>query len=174
MFCVKQNRVLRRVHFSRNEYQCGDFNGNGRDIESRASLGIFLLGRSFPLAHGRCVVILRRLSHEFIPPVQKPATSPADASAVLTTLTPDLIITDFHLNQKESGVDIIRNARDLSGRITPAILATGDTGPSVRTLGIGDLHRVSKPVDATILITLVQRLLASKPAAKPTPPGCGR
>ncbi|MGO8854967.1 MAG: CheR family methyltransferase [Steroidobacteraceae bacterium] len=104
------------------------------------------------------------------------ATSPADAYAVLTTLTPDLIITDFHLNQKESGVDIIRNARERSGRIIPAILATGDTGPSVRTLGIGDLHRVSKPVDATILITLVQRLLASKPPseAEPTPPGCGR
>ncbi len=103
------------------------------------------------------------------------ATSPADAYAVLATLTPDLIITDFHLNQKESGVDIIRNARERSGRIIPAILATGDTGPSVRTLGIGDLHRVSKPVDATILITLVQRLLASNPPseAEPTPPGCG-
>ena len=90
------------------------------------------------------------------------ATSPSDAYAVLERLTPDLIITDLHLNNKESGIDIIRAARERNGGLIPAILATGDTGHSVATLGVDDIHSVRKPVDATVLITLVRRLLESK------------
>jgi len=92
------------------------------------------------------------------------ASSPPAAFAALEHLTPDLIITDFHLNHEISGADIIRGARERKGRLIPAILVTGDTGPAARTLGIEDVQSVNKPVDATVLITLVRRLLESNPS----------
>ena len=87
------------------------------------------------------------------------ASSPPEAYAVLEHLTPDLIITDFHLNHTESSVDIIRAARARKGRFIPAIMATGDTGPSARVPGIDEVQSLSKPVDPTVLIADLRRLL---------------
>jgi two-component system CheB/CheR fusion protein len=94
------------------------------------------------------------------------ATSPPEAYSVLERLTPDLIITDFHLDHPDSGVDIIRAARTRGGRSIPAILATGDTGSSMGRLNIENLHLISKPVDANALIGLVHQLLESRSRSK--------
>jgi hypothetical protein len=102
--------------------------------------------------------------------VPESATSPADAYTVLEHLTSDPIITDFHLNHKESGVDIVRGARERTRRFISAILATGDTGRSMGSLGIDDVHSVSEPVDAAVvLIALVQRLRESRRPSQAIP-----
>jgi two-component system CheB/CheR fusion protein len=97
------------------------------------------------------------------------ATSPPEAYAVLEQLTPDLIITDYHLNHPESGVDIIQEARKRLGRLIPGILATGDTGSSMSKLHIDKVETVSKPVDADKLILLARRLLEPKPRPEGEP-----
>jgi hypothetical protein len=53
-----------------------------------------------------------------------------------------------------------------AGRPIPAILATGDTGPSLGKLNLGEVHTVRKPVDADKLILLARQLLEPKPPAR--------
>ncbi len=97
------------------------------------------------------------------------ATSPPEAFAVLERLEPRLIITDFHLNHHDSGVEIVKAARKRLGRQVAAILVTGDTGTSMHQLQIENVEMVSKPVDANKLILLARRLLGTKPQ-----PECNR
>ena len=89
------------------------------------------------------------------------AASPPEAYAKLDTFIPDLIITDFHLNHKESGLDIIRSIRQRLKRTIPAIIVTGDTSKMIDKLELADLEIMTKPIDADQLITLSRRLLSA-------------
>lgn len=62
---------------------------------------------------------------------------------------PDLIITDFHLNHKESGLDIIHKALTPDGHQILTILVTGER-----------LQLMSKPLTPDELLTQAYCLLA--------------
>jgi two-component system CheB/CheR fusion protein len=90
------------------------------------------------------------------------ATSPPEAFKVMDKLTPDLIISDFHLNHKENGADIIHRARTIGGQQIPAILVSGDTSSTMDEMSAQDIVVTSKPVDPDKLISLARKLLAER------------
>ena len=94
-----------------------------------------------------------------------PAASGAQAVDRIsrTGIKPDAILCDYRLKEPRSGVEVIRDLRDLFGRGLPAALISGDTDPDVlrlaRESGLALLH---KPVSPAKLRTLLQRLVVNK------------
>jgi PAS domain S-box-containing protein len=92
------------------------------------------------------------------------AASPAEVyEAIATESRPiDLIITDYHLQQTESGLDIVSTVRQRLGRDVPAIIVTGDTSPVIGVNRLEGLELMSKPIDTSALLSVTQRLLTSR------------
>lgn len=75
----------------------------------------------------------------------------------------DLIVSDYHLDDGETGVDAIAAVRSLLGRNLKAILVTGDTSSLVRELQHERVTQIaSKPIDADQLLELIASLLDAK------------
>ena len=87
------------------------------------------------------------------------ASSPPEAYKVLNKLTPDLIISDFHLNHKDTGASIIHKAKTPDGRPVPAILVSGDTSTEMDKINSANLVVMNKPVDPEKLISVARELL---------------
>ena len=89
------------------------------------------------------------------------ASSPAEAYSKLDdpATTPDVIVTDYHLGDHETGVDLVRSARRRTGRTMPAILVTGDTSPQAAELNIEKLQSLNKPIDVDELLASIRQLL---------------
>ena len=73
-----------------------------------------------------------------------------------------LLITDYHLREGETGMDVIAALRGALRRDLPAIVVTGDTSSTVRDIDpAGGIHLVSKPIDAEQLLSLLKKLLSA-------------
>lgn len=87
------------------------------------------------------------------------ARNSAEATELLKTETPDLIITDYGLAQQETGIDLLKRIREVLKKNVPAIVVTGNT--SVQRNQATDtgenIEIVSKPIDPYILLQLVQK-----------------
>ena len=59
----------------------------------------------------------------------------------------------------ENGVDLVRAARQRTGRTIPAILVTGDTSPRAAGTGIEKLQGLNKPIDVEELLASIRKLL---------------
>lgn len=90
------------------------------------------------------------------------ASTPGEARALLEEFTPDIIVTDLHLGNDESGINLIAAARKRTGRAIAAILLTGDTSFSVDTMGIDDLVVCHKPIDPEEFLSGMRQLLESR------------
>ncbi|HEY6925270.1 MAG TPA: hypothetical protein VI653_17475 [Steroidobacteraceae bacterium] len=90
------------------------------------------------------------------------ATSLTEAGECLrTTPSLDLLITDYHLGEGETGKEAVAAARPLRGSQFKSILLTGDTSAAVReSHGDEPLYFLSKPVSPTDLFKLLGELLA--------------
>jgi two-component system, sensor histidine kinase len=74
----------------------------------------------------------------------------------------DLLVTDYHLNDGETGTDVIAALRETLGFPLKAVLMTGDTSTAVRELPRDSHLRVaSKPIRAEELLTMLRALLAA-------------
>ena len=74
----------------------------------------------------------------------------------------DLLVTDYHLANGETGTEVIRKLREALGISLKAVLMTGDTSSAVRDLPRDPYMRIaSKPVNAEELLTLLRALLAA-------------
>ena len=74
----------------------------------------------------------------------------------------DLLITDYHLSEGETGLQIITALRELLGLPLKAVLITGDTSSAIKDLPLDPCLRItSKPVRADELLTLLRELLAN-------------
>jgi two-component system CheB/CheR fusion protein len=74
----------------------------------------------------------------------------------------DLLVTDYHLNDGETGTQVIAALRQILGFRLKAVLMTGDTSTEVRDLPRdGYLRIASKPIRAEELLTLLRALLAA-------------
>lgn len=74
----------------------------------------------------------------------------------------DLLVTDYHLANGETGTAVIAALRESLGAHLKAVLITGDTSAAVKELPRDPLMRIArKPVQADELLTLMRGLLAS-------------
>jgi CheY-like chemotaxis protein len=73
----------------------------------------------------------------------------------------DLLVSDYHLNDGETGIQVIAALRDVLGQSLKAVLATGDTSTAIHDLPRDPHLRItSKPIKAEGLLTLLRALLA--------------
>jgi CheY-like chemotaxis protein len=75
---------------------------------------------------------------------------------------PDMVVTDYHLADGETGVQVLEALRRNAGRSLPAVMITGDTSSAMRELGAADpgLRSVSKPIDADELLAILREQVA--------------
>jgi PAS domain S-box-containing protein len=74
----------------------------------------------------------------------------------------DLLVTDYHLANGETGTAVISALRESLGTHLKAVLVTGDTSTAVKDLPRDPFMRVaSKPIKADELLTLMRALLAA-------------
>jgi PAS domain S-box-containing protein len=72
----------------------------------------------------------------------------------------ELVITDYHLADNETGIDVIESVREIRGQDRRVILVTGDTSSAIKDLPIGTATRIaSKPIHADDLLRLLAELL---------------
>ena len=77
--------------------------------------------------------------------------------------TLDLIISDFHLADGISGLQVIEQLRTKLGPRIPAFLVSGDISPATRKEAHdGGYHLLHKPVDPMSLRALINRMLRKK------------
>jgi two-component system CheB/CheR fusion protein len=73
----------------------------------------------------------------------------------------DLLVTDYHLSQGETGLEIITELRERLRVPLKAVLITGDTSSAIKNLPLDPCLRItSKPTNADELLTLLSALLA--------------
>jgi len=72
----------------------------------------------------------------------------------------DLLVTDYHLGNGETGTQVIAALRNALGVAVKAVLMTGDTSTAVRELPLDTrLRMASKPIKAEELLVLLRALL---------------
>ena len=78
----------------------------------------------------------------------------------------DLLVSDYHLKEDQTGLTVISGIREQLARNIPAILVTGDTSSAIRKLPSDrQLRLASKPIDAQELLSLMNELLHPDDAA---------
>lgn len=76
--------------------------------------------------------------------------------------TIDLLVTDYHLGEGETGIQVIAAVRDTLKAQVKSVLITGDTSSAIKDLPRDSFFRVaSKPIRAEELLTLLRGLLAA-------------
>jgi len=86
----------------------------------------------------------------------------ADARAAIIELNflPDLIISDYRLNESATGIDAITELRQLVEKDVPALIISGDTDPRLlEKIHDEDYFLLHKPVRIDKLRTVIGSLL---------------
>ncbi len=74
----------------------------------------------------------------------------------------DLLVTDYHLQDGKTGLDVIAAVRSAINPRLKTVLLTGDTSSAIMQLSRDGLMRVaSKPINAEHLVSLLKSLLAT-------------
>ncbi len=74
----------------------------------------------------------------------------------------DLLVTDYHLGEGETGIQVIAAVRDTLKAPVKSVLITGDTSSAIKDLPRDPYFRVaSKPIKAEELLRLLRGLLAA-------------
>ena len=74
----------------------------------------------------------------------------------------DLLVSDYHLGDGETGTQVIAALREAVGMSLRAVLTTGDTSSVIKELACDPYLRItSKPIDAEELLSLLRALLAA-------------
>jgi CheY-like chemotaxis protein len=91
------------------------------------------------------------------------ATNVSQARTLLTDLRPgDVFITDYHLEGRLTGLDVLMELRRQEGRDVPAILMSGDLQSLQRMVktAVPRCRFLSKPVDTKALLSAIAELCA--------------
>lgn len=90
------------------------------------------------------------------------ATSPAEAlQRAREQPDIDLLVTDYHLGNGQTGTEVISTVRDVLGHELGTVLITGDTSSAIKELRHeGRVRMTSKPINADELIGLLRGLIA--------------
>ena len=74
----------------------------------------------------------------------------------------DLLVTDYHLSNGETGTQVIESLRASLGKSLKAVLITGDTSSALKELQRDERLRLArKPINADELLGLLKSLLAA-------------
>ena len=85
------------------------------------------------------------------------ASSEIEVVTGLSGRTPDLLITDYHLRDEKTGVEVIRSVRDQATIDIPVILVSGDTSDAIVFKDLKDVSFLTKPVNADEMLSEVRR-----------------
>jgi CheY-like chemotaxis protein/anti-sigma regulatory factor (Ser/Thr protein kinase) len=89
------------------------------------------------------------------------AASEDEALKCLSTQSPDLLITDYHLRGGATGAEIIRSIRGHAPGNVPVILVSGDTSDAIVLKELEDTSFLTKPVDTHELLSEIRRRIKS-------------
>ena len=89
------------------------------------------------------------------------AASEEEALECLSTQSPDLVITDYHLRGGATGAEVIRSIRGQIPGSVPVILVSGDTSDAIVLKELEDTSFLTKPVDADELLSEICRRINS-------------
>src|SRR4030095_10958696 len=88
------------------------------------------------------------------------ATSEDTALAALSERPPDIIISDYRLEDGKTGFDVIEGIRRAFGTPIPAFLISGDTAPErLREARASGYYLLHKPVLPITLLSVITQLL---------------
>jgi len=90
----------------------------------------------------------------------------ADAEILLKRLQPgDVVIADYHLDGKHTGLDLLLRLRERVGRNVPGVILSGDLPSVLRTIKtpVAACHFLSKPVDTVALVEAIAELGSAAP-----------
>ena len=73
---------------------------------------------------------------------------------------PDLLISDFHLKDGETGLEVIDTVRQAFGSTVPVILLSGDTQNQLLVDHQENVTFYTKPVDVEQLLNTAVRLIS--------------
>lgn len=92
------------------------------------------------------------------------AGSFAEVERLIPTIRPgDVIVADFHLDTAHTGLDVLVNARRISGLEVPGIVLSGDLPTVLRSIKtpVPSSRFLSKPVDTKALLEAISELGAA-------------
>ncbi len=91
----------------------------------------------------------------------------ARCELVNNQFTPDLIISDYRLDNKANGVDAIHELRRVLGNPVPAMIISGDTDPALlEKIQSEDFYLLHKPVDIAKLRKVIGTLQRNRSTVK--------
>ena len=85
------------------------------------------------------------------------AASESEALECVSKRTPDLLITDYHLRDGQTGVEVIRSVRKQVAIDVPVILVSGDTSDAIVVNNLEDASFFTKPVNTDELVAEIHR-----------------
>jgi two-component system, sensor histidine kinase len=84
-----------------------------------------------------------------------------EAKDLAGTAEIDVLVTDYHLSNRETGSQVITSVREIRGQGLRAVLLTGDTSSAIREVQENALLRIArKPIKAGEFLSLLKELLA--------------
>src|SRR4030095_4146020 len=92
------------------------------------------------------------------------ARTVAEAEVLLERLAPgDVVIADYHLDGKNTGLDLLLRLRERVGYEVPGVILSGDLPSVLRSIKspVAACHFLSKPVDTAALVDAIAGLSAS-------------
>jgi PAS domain S-box-containing protein len=91
----------------------------------------------------------------------------AEAETLLERLQPgDVVIADYHLDEKNTGLDMLIRLRQRVGYEVPGVVLSGDLPTVLRTIKtpVGACRFLSKPVDTVALVEAIAELSSASAA----------
>jgi CheY-like chemotaxis protein/anti-sigma regulatory factor (Ser/Thr protein kinase) len=85
------------------------------------------------------------------------AASESEALECVSVRTPDLIITDYHLREGRTGVEVIRAVREHVSVCVPVILVSGDTSDAIVVSDLESTSFLTKPVNTDKLMEEIHK-----------------
>jgi two-component system, sensor histidine kinase len=94
------------------------------------------------------------------------AASAAEAEQLFSSMRPgDVLIADYHLDGRNTGIDLLMRLRVRTGQETPAVILSGDLPTVLRSIKapIPACRFLGKPVDTTALVEAIRELSVIEP-----------
>jgi PAS domain S-box-containing protein len=85
------------------------------------------------------------------------AASESEALKCVSVRTPDLLITDYHLREGKTGVEVIRSVRQKVSACVPVILVSGDTSDAIVLNDLENTSFLTKPVNTDKLMEEIHK-----------------
>ncbi|MDH5231953.1 MAG: hybrid sensor histidine kinase/response regulator [Gammaproteobacteria bacterium] len=95
------------------------------------------------------------------------ASNKEDALTIARSTSPDIVLSDFRLQNHNNGIDLVHEIREFLPEL-PALIISGDTSPErLRVASVSGLELLHKPVKLHHLIAELNRLIESNRKSQP-------